>query len=93
MCKLMAVNAFGCEVTANKQFRDEPMTPVFRHWLCPKECGGEMVGTGNGITSLDTNWQHRCNKCGYEEWTDANYPGIVYNTENGGLRASLSEAW
>ncbi len=71
-------NAFGREQTVTKEFRDDPVTPVFRHWLCPKDCGGEMCGTGHGITTSRTDWQHRCDKCGYEEWTTANYPKITY---------------
>lgn len=65
--------------TRDKKFKDENVKPVYRHWLCPQEdCEGEMIGTGHGMTTMGTDWQHRCNKCRYEEWTNANYPKITY---------------
>lgn len=66
-------------IEAEKKFRDEPVTPVYRHWLCEVDgCDGEMVKTGRGITTMDTSWLHRCNKCGREEWADRNYPQVTY---------------
>lgn len=60
-------------------FRDEPMTTVYRHWRCATdECDGEMKSTGRGMTTMDTSWQHRCDKCSREEWSDHNYPRVAY---------------
>lgn len=71
------------EEELDPQFRDEPVTPVWRHWDCPKVCNGEMVGTGQGISTRGTKWQHKCNVCGHEAWADSNYPRIVYLTKDG----------
>jgi hypothetical protein len=61
------------------RFRDEPVTPVWRHWLCPKDgCDGEMKSTGHGLTTLSTSWQHRCTKCQHEALAGANYPRVAY---------------
>src|SRR5512133_3874531 len=60
-------------------FREEPVTPVYRHWMCEQVgCNGELLSTGEGITRLSTRWKHRCGKCGHEDWADATYPRIAY---------------
>lgn len=70
---------YGKPVTENKTFVDNPLRPVKRHWICPVDaCGGEMIGSGRGMTTMRTDWEHRCNRCGYEEWTTRNYPAVVY---------------
>jgi len=39
------------------QFREEPVTPVYRHWMCEQlGCDGELLSTGEGITRLSTRW-------------------------------------
>ena len=49
-------------------FREEPVTPVYRHWMCEQGgCNGELLSTGESITRLSTSWKHRCGKCGHEE--------------------------
>jgi len=43
------------------RFRDEPVTPVYRRWMCEQVgCDDELVSTGEGITRLSTRWKHRC---------------------------------
>jgi len=60
-------------------FREEPVTPVYRHWMCEQVgCNGELLCTGEGITRLSTRWKHRCGKCGHEDWADATYPRVAY---------------
>ncbi len=60
-------------------FREEPVTPVYRHWMCEQVgCNGELLSTGEGITRLSTRWKHRCGKCGHEDWADATYPRVAY---------------
>ena len=60
-------------------FREEPVTPVYRRWMCAQVgCNGELLFTGEGITRLSTRWKHRCGKCGHEDWADATYPRIAY---------------
>jgi hypothetical protein len=50
-------------------FREEPVTPVYRHWMCEQVgCNGELLSTGESITRLSTSWMHRCGKCGHEDW-------------------------
>lgn len=62
-----------------KQFRDETVKPVKRRWMCATNgCDGEMRSTGQGMTTMDTHWLHRCDECGREEWAERNYPTIVY---------------
>lgn len=66
-------------IEPTRHFRDEPITPVYRHWMCRQDgCDGEMRGTGHGFTQLETNWEHRCDKCNREEWARANYPRVAY---------------
>jgi hypothetical protein len=61
------------------RFREEPVTPVYRHWMCEQVgCNGELLSTGEGITRLSTRWKHRCDKCGHEDWADATYPRVAY---------------
>jgi hypothetical protein len=61
------------------RFREEPVTPVYRHWMCEQVgCNGELLSTGEGITRLSTRWKHRCGKCGHEDWADATYPRVAY---------------
>jgi hypothetical protein len=61
------------------RFREEPVTPVYRHWMCEQiGCNGGLLSTGEGITRLTTRWKHRCGKCGHEDWADANYPRVAY---------------
>jgi hypothetical protein len=44
-----------------------------------EDCGGELVGTGHGVTAGSTAWEHRCKKCGAVGWVDSvNYPAIAY---------------
>jgi len=60
-------------------FREEPITPVYRHWMCEQVgCNGELLSTGESITKLSTNWKHRCGNCGYEDWADATYPRVAH---------------
>ncbi len=60
-------------------FREEPVTPVYRHWMCEQVgCNGELLSTREGITRLSTRWKHRCGKCGHEDWADATYPRVAY---------------
>ena len=55
-------------------FREEPVTPVYRHWMCEQVgCNGELLSTGESITRLSTSWKHRCGK-----WADATYPRVAY---------------
>jgi hypothetical protein len=62
-----------------RQFRDDPVTPVLRRWVCGQEgCGGEMKSTREGFTTLHTEWRHRCDACGREEWSQISYPRIAY---------------
>lgn len=62
----------------DKKFRDEPVVPVFRHWLCPCEgCEGEMISTGYGLSTATTEWQHRCNKCSHKAWARHSYPTVI----------------
>lgn len=62
-----------------RHFRDEPVTPVTRRWMCAEEgCPGEMKSTGQGMTRMDTTWQHRCDQCSREEWVDFTYPRIAW---------------
>lgn len=60
-----------------RRFRDEPITTVYRRWVCPK-CLGEMKSTGKGFTTMSTSWEHRCDSCGHEEWANCNYPRVAY---------------
>lgn len=63
------------------KFKDEKVVPRRRRWMCDTpSCEGEMISTGEGMTMMDTQWKHKCNKCGHEEWANTNYPKIVYNT-------------
>src|SRR5262249_56738555 len=42
------------------RFREEPVTPVYRHWMCEQVgCNGELLSTGEGITRLSTRWRPR----------------------------------
>ena len=60
-------------------FREEPVTPVYRHWMCEQVgCNGELLSTGESITRLSTSWKHRCGNCGHEDWADATYPRVAY---------------
>lgn len=70
----------GHPVTNDKTFQDEPVRTVRRHWVCPKDvCGGEMLCTGRGMTTtMQTDWLHRCDRCGHEDWASASYPRIVH---------------
>ena len=54
-------------------FREEPVTPVYRRWMCE-----QLLTTGEGITRLSTRWKHRCGKCGHEDWADTTYPRVAY---------------
>lgn len=38
------------------------------------DCDGEFIGTGHGITTMETAWVHRCDTCGKEAWAANNYP-------------------
>jgi hypothetical protein len=34
-------------------FREEPVTPVYRHWVCEQVgCDGELLSTGEGFIRL-----------------------------------------
>lgn len=60
---------------AKAKFRDEPVGTVQRHLLCDTTgCDGELIATGYGMTTLETSWKHRCNKCGKEAWASNHYP-------------------
>jgi hypothetical protein len=58
------------------RFREEPVTPVYRRWMCKQV--GCNASTGEGITRLSTRWKHRCGNCGHEGWADATYPRVAY---------------
>jgi hypothetical protein len=65
-------------------FREEPVTPVYRHWMCEQAgCNGELLSTGESITRLSTRWKHRCDKCGHEDWANASYPLAVIDRRYG----------
>jgi hypothetical protein len=35
-------------------FREEPVTPVYRHWMCEQVgCNGELLSTGESITKIE----------------------------------------
>jgi thymidine kinase len=56
-------------------FREEPVTPVCRHWMCEQVgCNGELLSTGESITKLSTS----CRNCGHEDWADATYPRVAH---------------
>jgi hypothetical protein len=39
-------------------FREEPVTPVYRHWMCEQVgCNGGLLSIGEGITRLSTRWK------------------------------------
>lgn len=62
-----------------RRFRDEPVTPVNRRWMCAEgDCQGEMKSTGRGVTTMSTSWCHRCDICSREEWADFTYPRIAW---------------
>jgi hypothetical protein len=45
-------------------------------------CGGELVGTGHGITAGSTVWEHRCEKCNEIGWVDSvSYPTIAHGED------------
>ena len=76
------------------RFREEPVTPVYRHWMCEQiGCNGELLSTGEGITRLTTRWKHRCGKCGHEDWADATYPRwrafLMANATGGAIWAAV----
>jgi hypothetical protein len=61
------------------RFREEPVTPVYRRWMCEQVgCNGELLSTGESITRLSTRWKHRCGKCGQEDWADTSYPRVAH---------------
>jgi hypothetical protein len=79
--KLSAVESLSASKEGGwrMRFREEPVTPVYRHWMCEQVgCNGELLSTGEGITRLSTRWKHRCGKCGHEDWADATYPRVAY---------------
>lgn len=42
-------------------------------------CGDEMMSTGHGVSNTwGTSWQHKCPKCGSEDWTDVTYPNVIH---------------
>src|SRR5207249_5990434 len=70
---------WSSDVCSSDLFSIEPVTPVYRHWMCEQVgCNGELLSTGEGITRLSTRWKHRCGKCGHEDWADATYPRVAY---------------
>src|SRR5262245_14078878 len=61
--KLSAVESLSASKEGGwrMRFREEPVTPVYRHWMCEQVgCNGELLSTGEGITRLSTRWKHRC---------------------------------
>ena len=60
-----------------RRFRDEPLTPVYRRWIC--DCGGEMKSLGEGVSNTwGTKWRHRCDKCSHEDSASVTYPRVAY---------------
>ncbi len=60
--KLSAVESLSASKEGGwrMRFREEPVTPVYRHWMCEQVgCNGELLSTGEGITRLSTRWKHR----------------------------------
>jgi hypothetical protein len=46
------------------------------------ECGGELVGTGHGLTAGSTVWEHSCKRCGQIGWVgDVSYPTIAHGED------------
>ena len=43
------------------------------------KCGGEWRNVGQGITTIDTAWRHRCLGCGKESWFSQTYPLIEHD--------------
>jgi hypothetical protein len=61
------------------KFRDAKVSVVQVHWLCPKDCGGEMLFAGTGSTNtFEPKWLHRCDKCGHLEDESQVYPKIEH---------------
>jgi hypothetical protein len=74
-----SVKHLSSKVGSIMLFREEPVTPVYRRWMCEQiGCNGELLSTGEGITRLNTRWKHRCAKCGHEDWADATYPRVAF---------------
>lgn len=46
--------------------------------ICNRCKQGEMVPTGMAFTSLPSQFEHRCNCCGYKETYKTIYPAIRY---------------
>lgn len=46
------------------------------------KCGGKLKNMGHGITTLKTDWLHRCRDCGMEYWLDRTYPAIEYRSDD-----------
>lgn len=63
----------------------EVMMPEMEHqvrtfrikYVCDQCAEGEMK-SGHGISnSFGTDWYHKCDKCGHEQWFETCYPRIV----------------
>lgn len=61
--------------------RDEPLQVVQVRGYCPlPDCGGELLGTGYGMSTDRSRWVNRCSKCGVERWLIHSYPYIGYRS-------------
>lgn len=55
------------------------MRPVRVERLCTVDgCAGTLEFAGQAITTLRTEYQHRCQLCGHMEWLDQSYPHIEH---------------
>lgn len=59
-----------------KERREPWQTVLVRAACINADCGGELRGTGYGMTTNATHWVNRCEKCGDEWWLDDSYPVI-----------------
>jgi hypothetical protein len=53
--------------------------PVRVHCSCAVDgCDGEMLNTGRSFTTLHTEWEHACSRCGRVEWFRVSYPYVRF---------------
>jgi hypothetical protein len=61
-----------------RHFRDEPLTTVFRRWICAKDgCEGEMKSTGQALMSYPPQYPHYCETCQRTESASTTYLRIA----------------
>jgi hypothetical protein len=62
-----------------RHFRDEPLTPVYRRWICAEAgCDGEMKPNGQGFMTCPPQYPHYCESCNRIESSSVTYPRIAY---------------